>query len=212
MQRTCCFGSPDVPGLLLVEDRVHADRGLAGLAVTDDQLALAAADRGLRVDRLDAGLQRLRHRLALHHRRGLQLEHALLLGLDVAEAVDRQAQRVDHAAEELVADRHGQHAAGALDLLALLDVLVVTEDDRADLALVQVQRDAEDAAGELQQLVGHRRGQALDVRDAVTGLDDDRRPLRARSRSRSWRRSSRSRSGSRPRRSSAPPCSCRPCS
>jgi hypothetical protein len=34
-------------------------RGLAGLAVADDQLALAAADRDHRVDRLDAGLQRL---------------------------------------------------------------------------------------------------------------------------------------------------------
>jgi hypothetical protein len=29
-------------------DRVHADRGLAGAAVADDQLALAAADRDWR--------------------------------------------------------------------------------------------------------------------------------------------------------------------
>ena len=31
---------------LLIEDRVDGDGGLAGLAVADDQLALAAADRG----------------------------------------------------------------------------------------------------------------------------------------------------------------------
>ena len=49
---------------LLVDDRVDRDRGLAGAAVADDQLALAAADRDHRVDRLDAGLQRLLHRLA----------------------------------------------------------------------------------------------------------------------------------------------------
>src|SRR6187200_2404062 len=48
-----------VPELLLVDDRVDRDRGLAGLAVTDDQLALAATDRGHGVDGLEAGLQRL---------------------------------------------------------------------------------------------------------------------------------------------------------
>ena len=48
-----------VPGALLVHDRVDGDGGLAGLAVADDQLALAAADRDHRVDGLDPGLQRL---------------------------------------------------------------------------------------------------------------------------------------------------------
>ena len=37
---------------------------------------------------------------------------------------------------------------------------------------VEVQRQAEGAVLELEQLVGHRRGQALDARDAVTGLGD----------------------------------------
>jgi hypothetical protein len=61
------------PVLLLVDDRVDAHRGLAGLAVADEQLALAAADRGHRVDRLEAGLQRLLHRLAVDHAGRLQL-------------------------------------------------------------------------------------------------------------------------------------------
>ena len=39
---------------LLVQDRVDRDGGLAGLAVADDELALAAPDRGHRVDGLDA--------------------------------------------------------------------------------------------------------------------------------------------------------------
>jgi len=38
----------------LIENGVERDRGLAGLAVTDDQLALAAADRDQRVDGLQA--------------------------------------------------------------------------------------------------------------------------------------------------------------
>ena len=43
---------------LLVDDRVDGEGGLAGLAVADDQLALAAADRDQGVDGLDAGLDR----------------------------------------------------------------------------------------------------------------------------------------------------------
>ncbi len=165
-------GVAALPELLLVDDRVDRDRRLAGLAVADDQLALAAADRGHRVDRLEAGLQRLVDRLALHHRGRLELEGAALLGLDLAEAVDRGAERVDDAAEEGVADGHREHLAGALDLLALLDLGEVTEDDDADLVDVEVEREAEGAVLELEQLVGHRRGQALDVGDAVTGVGD----------------------------------------
>ena len=56
----------DVP-TLLVEDRVQGNGGLAGLAVTDDQFTLSPADRCHRVDRLDASLQRLCHRLPRGH-------------------------------------------------------------------------------------------------------------------------------------------------
>ena len=59
-----------------------------------------------------------------------------------------------------------------LDRLALLDAAELAEDDGADLAHVEVQREAEGAVLELQQLVGHGRGQALDPRDAVAGLGD----------------------------------------
>ena len=165
-------GVAGLPVGLLVDDRVDGDRGLAGLPVADDQLPLAPADRGHRVDGLDASLQRLLHRLPLHHGRRLGLEQPELGVLDRALAVQRLAQRPDHAAEEAVADRHGQHLAGALDLLALLDLVELAEDDHADLAHVQVERQAPDAVLELEQLVGHGGGQALDPRDAVAALDD----------------------------------------
>ena len=71
-----------------------------------------------------------------------------------------------------VADGDREDLAGAADLLALLDAGELTEDDDTDLVDVEVQREAERAVLELQQLVGHRRGQALDVRDAVTGVAD----------------------------------------
>jgi hypothetical protein len=37
---------------------------------------------------------------------------------------------------------------------------------------VEVEREAQRAVLELEELVGHRRGQALDVRDAVAGVGD----------------------------------------
>ena len=94
------------------------------------------------------------------------------LGLDLAEAVDRVAQRVDDAAEEGVAHRDREDLAGAADLLALLDAGEVTEDDDADLADVEVQGEAQRAVLEAQQLVGHGRRQALDLGDAVAGVGD----------------------------------------
>ena len=96
------------PGVdrLLVDDGVDDHRGLAGLAVADDQLALAAADRDQCVDRLQAGLHRLVHRLARDDAGRLHLDAAALGGCDRALAVDRVAQPVDHAAEQRVAHRH----------------------------------------------------------------------------------------------------------
>ena len=112
--------------------------------------------------------------LRCDHRGGLRLQRrAASVPLDVALAVQRHAQRVHDPAEEAVAHRDGQDLAGAADLLALLDLAEVTEDDHADLALVQVEREAADTAGELEQLARHRRGKALDTRDAIAAFGDD---------------------------------------
>ena len=52
------------------------DGGLAGLAVADDQLALAAADGNERVDGLQAGLHRLVHRRTRDDAGRLHLDEA----------------------------------------------------------------------------------------------------------------------------------------
>ena len=73
-------------------------------------------------------------------------------------------------------------ATRGANLVTLLDGVDVTEQDGADLGLVEVLGQAVDAlarrgAGELEQLAGHGGLETGDVRDAVSHLGDDRRLL-----------------------------------
>src|SRR5205823_11083191 len=81
--------------ILLVDEGVERDGGLAGLAVADDQLALAAADRDQSIERLEAGLHRLVHRFARDDARRFHFDAAALGGFDRTLAVDWIAERVD---------------------------------------------------------------------------------------------------------------------
>src|SRR5262249_18349944 len=117
----------------LVEDRVDEERRLAGRAVADDELALAAADVSHRVDRLDAGLERLLHRLARDDARRLELERARLGGIDRPAAVERVAERIDDAAEQRLADGHARDAARAPHRLALAHLLPLAEQRGSDV-------------------------------------------------------------------------------
>ena len=157
---------------LLVEDGVERDRGLAGLAVADDQLALAAADRDHRVDRLEAGRHRLVHRLARDDAGRLDVDAGALVGDDRALAVDRIAERVDDAAEQALADRHFDDRAGALDRLAFLDLAVLAENDDADVVGFEVERHAARAVLELDHLAGLNLVEAVGAGDAVADGED----------------------------------------
>src|SRR4029450_441166 len=152
---------------LLVQDGVERDRSLAGLAVADDQLALAAADRDQRVDGLQARRHRLMHRLARNDAGRLDVDTHALVGLDRTLAVDRVAQRVDDAAEQALADRGIHDGAGALDGLAFLDLAVGAEDHDADVVGFEVERHAAGAVLELDHFTGLDVVEAVDAGDTV---------------------------------------------
>ena len=76
--------------------------------------------------------------------RRLELDRAVVLGLDRAAVVERVAERVHDAAEERLAHRHLDDAAGAAHLVALLDERVVAQEHGADVVLLEVQREAGD--------------------------------------------------------------------
>ncbi len=141
--------------------------GLAGLAVADDQLALAAADRDQRVHRLEAGRHRLVHRLARQDARRLHVDAHHLVVLDRALAVDRIAERVDDAAEQALADRDLDDGARTLDGVAFLDAAVVAEDHAADVVGFEVERHAAHAARKLDHLARLDVVETVDASDAV---------------------------------------------
>src|SRR5690606_32489711 len=109
---------------LLVDDGINRDGGLAGLAVANDQLTLATADRHHGVDRLETGLHRLRHRLTRNHARRDLLDLVGKLGIDRALAVDRLTKRVDDAADQFGAYRHLENATGTFGRIAFGNVFV----------------------------------------------------------------------------------------
>src|ERR1700726_2662449 len=152
---------------LLVQDGVERDRGLAGLAIADDQFALAAADRDQRIDRLEAGRHRLVDRFARGDAGRLDVDTAALRRLDRTLAVDRIAERIDHAAEQALANRRVDDGAGALDGLAFHDLAVGAEDHDADVVGLQVQRHAAGAVLELDHLAGLDVVETVDAGDAI---------------------------------------------
>ena len=91
---------------------------------------------------------------------------------DRALAVDRLAECVHDAPEQLLADRHRDDAAGPLHQVAFLDLLELAEQHGADALLFQVQRDAVHAVRKLEHFAGHRVVDAVNARDAVTDRDD----------------------------------------
>jgi hypothetical protein len=97
--RPLADGAIDAEHILaaLVEDGVDGDGGLAGLAVTENQFALAAPDGNERINDFQSCLEWFGHRRAIHDGRGGALDGQALVGGHGALAVERAAERVNDA-------------------------------------------------------------------------------------------------------------------
>ena len=125
---------------LLVDDGVDGDGRLARLTIADDELALTATNGHQAVDGLDARLHRLAHGRARHDAGRLDADTRALRRLERALAVDRVAESVDDATQQLGSDRHVHDGARALDDIALANKLIVTEHDHTDVVRLQIER------------------------------------------------------------------------
>ena len=157
----------------LGNDGVHRDGGFAGGAVTDDEFALATANRDHGVDGHDAGLHGDGHGLTGDDAGSEFFDRILGIGDDRAFAVEGFAQGIDDAAEQAFAYRDGKEAAGGADFVAGLDAFSGTEEHAAHFSFFEVQRETEDPAGELDHLVEHHVAEAFDLGDAVADFTDN---------------------------------------
>ena len=76
------------------------------------------------------------------------------------------------AAEQRLADGDLEQLAGGADFVAFLDLGEIADDDGADFGFLEIERDADDAAGELEHFVERRAGEAFDLGDAVGDFAD----------------------------------------
>ncbi len=158
---------------LLVDDGVNRNSRFTGLAVTNDQFALATAHGYHGVNGLQTRLHGLVDRLTGDNTRRNLFDHVGHLGIDRTLAVDGLTQRIDHAAFELGTHWNFQNTAGALDRVAFGDVLVFTQDHGANRVTLQVQGQTVGwqtiAAGrEFEHFALHHVGQAMDAANAVS--------------------------------------------
>ena len=111
-----------------------------------------------------------RHRLPFGHAGGQELDRPPLGGGDRAFAVQRVAQRIEHAADHGVADRYRQQLAQRADLVPFVDLEVVAQNDDPDAVLFQVEGQPVHAVGKRDHLARHHVGQSVDVGDPVADV------------------------------------------
>ena len=166
--------------LLLVDDRVNGNGGLASLTIANDQLTLASANRHKSIDALEAGLHGLVDRLTRDNARSLELNTRALVALDGTEAIDGVAERVNNTAEHAIADRDIDNGTGSLDDIAFLDLSIVTKDDDSDVVRLEVQGHTLDTRGELNHLTGLNLHQTEHTGNTITNRDDSTELLKVR--------------------------------
>jgi hypothetical protein len=133
--------------------------------------SLATANRGHGVNRLDPGLQRLFHRLTLSHASSLPLDRTRVPGDDRTQTVKRNPQRIHHAAQQSLTNRHRQQFASGTNLVALSDLQVVPENHDADAVLFQIECETTSTVRELNHLARHRSRQTGAAGDTVAHLN-----------------------------------------
>src|SRR6266581_55433 len=155
----------------LIDDRVNGDCGFSSLTITNDQFALAPADRHHRIDRFQSGWERLFHRLAIDNSRRNPLDRVVIFGDDRSALVDGISQRIHDATHERLAHGHLHNAAGAFDEIAFFDLLKLAEEHHANFVFFEIECQAAYVVRKLEQLAGHNFLQAMNLRDAVADLD-----------------------------------------
>src|SRR6266404_42580 len=157
----------------MIDDGVDTDCRLAGRTIADDQLSLATANRDHSVDRHDARLHRLSNGTSPDDS-GREVFYWIgNVTLDRTLAIEGLAQSTNDAAEQTFADRHLQEFASRANFVTLFKLRVVAHDHHADFGLIEIQRQAGEAATKIDHFIKHGVAEAFDSRNTVAYLAND---------------------------------------
>ena len=163
LAREICFS--------LVDDGIDRYRGLSRLTVTDYELTLSATDRNHGIDRLQAGLKRLRNRLTEDHSRSLSFQrHLAKFASNASFAVKRLAQRIHHTTDHRFADIDRSDSSRTAYAHSFLNLVGRAQKDSTDIVLLKVHHHRLDIIVKLQQLTCLGIQKSLDPDYSVTHL------------------------------------------
>ena len=155
----------------MIDDRVDGNGCLPGLAVTDDQFALAAPNRNHRINGLDTCLNRCVHILPLHNAWCNAVDGAKACRGDRAFSIDWLAQRVDNPADHCVTHWYRSDPARTMHDHTFCNLGVFTHDNYTDAVFFQIKGRPHHPIGKLYQLLRLNIGQALHACDPITSFD-----------------------------------------
>ncbi len=153
---------------LLIEDRVHRNGRLAGLAVANNQLALTASDRDKAVNGLEAGHHRLMHRFTRHDAGGLHVHTAGFGRFDRTFTINRVAKAINDTAQQALANACLDNRACPLDRITFTDITVGTKNHDTDVIGFKVEGQPFNAAREFDHFTGLNIVQTINAGNAVT--------------------------------------------
>src|SRR5271166_1125805 len=128
--------------MLLIDDRIHGDRGLARRAVADNELALTASHREQRVDNESSGLHRFTDESTVDDSRRGALDRVIVLGRHRLFAINWAAERIDDAAKQPGPNRDAHHFTCSGDARSRLDGFTIVEEHRGDSIGIEGEREA----------------------------------------------------------------------
>ena len=151
----------------LVDNGIQRNRCFTCLTVTNDQFALATANRNHRVNGFQTSLHWLVNRLTRNHARRNFFDRRSFRCVNRTFAVNRLTQCIHNTANQFTTNRHFQNTACALNFIAFCNMFVFTEDYGTDRITLQVHSQPERIAGELQHLPLHHIGQAIYTHNTI---------------------------------------------
>ena len=116
---------------------------------------MTTANRDHRIDGHNAGLDRLADRFAFDDARRNFFDRVARFASNGTFAIEWLAKSVDDPAQKSFANGNLEQLAGGADLLAFANLAPVAQNDGADFGFFEIEREADDAAAEIDHFIQH---------------------------------------------------------